>query len=263
MVSIKDATHDPSHPNRDIPDGWNLNEREKGAIMSALERSDQASNLAHNHSKEMLQFSRIYFERAVEGHRKAVGDLSIENIEAVYLTSIMVSFNALCTLSESEEDSTLPGLDPRQWLRLASGTRIICRRWEDLVGKAWQASAGGYYGKPDMTDAETLFQRANGKPFGRLRTWALDYETVSEDDQDAYQKVLSYIGLMYTGIMEGTDTPLATCRRINAMPSRCPQRFNDLIEAKQPRAMTMRKSRLLFSLSMIAPQYAKNPSVLS
>lgn len=82
---------------------------------------------------QMLTVSRFYFDRAIEGHRKALDDLSVENIESVYMTSILVSFHAVFVLSESEEDTTLPSLDFLQWMRLAKGTRYICARWYDLV----------------------------------------------------------------------------------------------------------------------------------
>lgn len=81
----------------------------------------------------MLTVSRFYFDRAIEGHRRALDDLSVENIESVYMTSILVSFFAVFVLSEREEDSTLPSLDPLQWMRLAKGTRYICARWYELV----------------------------------------------------------------------------------------------------------------------------------
>jgi hypothetical protein len=89
--------------------------------------------LASKRSHEMLTVSRFYFDRAIDGHRKALSDLTVENIEAVYLTSILVSFLAVFVLSESDEDSTLPYVDPLQWMRLAKGTRFICSRWNDLV----------------------------------------------------------------------------------------------------------------------------------
>ena len=90
-----------------------------------------------------------------------------------------------------------------------------------------------------MTDEDQLFRRDHGRPFERLLTWAEDFEAMTAEDRDAYQKSLSYIGLIYKGIVGGTDSPMATCRRLIAMPSRCPPRFVDLVEAKQPRAMAM------------------------
>lgn len=89
--------------------------------------------LASKRSRNMLNISRMYFDRAIDGHRKALDNLTVENIEAVYIISVLVSFYALFVLSESEEDSTLPSLDPIQWMQLAKGTRFICLRWEELV----------------------------------------------------------------------------------------------------------------------------------
>ena len=76
---------------------------------------------------------------------------------------------------------------------------------------------------------------------------------MTTEDQDAYQKTLSYIGLIYKGIVEGTDTPLATCRRLIAMPSRCPPRFVDLCEASKPRAMVM-LAHVFASMKLVGSQ---------
>lgn len=204
-----------------------------------ISNSGNNAYLAAKRGHEMLAISRMYFDRAIDGHRRALANLSVENIEAVYLTSILVSFHSLFVLSESEEDSTLPSLDPIQWLRLAKGTRFICVRWEELVGPSWIASSGVFYGKPDMTDESELFKREHGRPFEKLLTWAEDFEAMTPEDKETYQKVLSYIGLIYKGVSEGTDTPMATCRRLVGMPSRNDPRFIDLVEAKQARALTM------------------------
>lgn len=239
MVPIRDPLYNPAHPSRDVSERWSLTDDEKANIANSVTNAGNNAYLATKRSWEMLTVSRVYFDRAIDGHRKALASLTVENIEAVYLASILVSFCALFTLSESESDTTLPSLDPRQWLRLARGTRFICDRWKYFIGDAWMASSGVFYGKPDMLDGDELFRREHGRPFERLLTWAEDFEAMTDEDRDAYTKSLSYIGLIYKGIVEGTDTPMATCRRLIAMPSRCPPRFVDLVEAKQSRAMVM------------------------
>ena len=97
----------------------------------------------------------------------------------------------------------------------------------------------GQYGKPDMTDESGLFNPEHGRPFEKLLNWAEEYEAMTMEDREAYRKVLSYIGLIYKGVSEGTDDPMTTCRRLVGMPSRNDPRFVDLVEAKQPRALTM------------------------
>ena len=208
-------------------------------LATKLSNSGNNAYLAAKRSHEMLSVSRMYFDRAIDGHRKALANLSVENIEAVYITSIMVSFHALFVLSESEDDSTLPSLDPIQWLRLAKGTRFICVRWAELVGPSWIESSGVFYGRPDMTDTSEIFSREHGKPFVRLLTYAEEFEAMTADDKEVYQRAISYVGLIYKGISEGTDDPMATCRRLVGMPSRNDPRFIELVEAKQPRALTI------------------------
>lgn len=208
-------------------------------LANSLTSAGNNAFLASKKCGEMVAISRMYFNRAIDGHRKALSDLTMENVEAVYCTSVLVSFVALFTLSESEDDSMLMSVNPIQWLRLARGTVHITSRWNELVGTGWLGTSGVFYGTPGMTDAEALFDRQNERPFGRLLTWAKDFEAMTAEDYDAYQKTLAYIGAIYKGIIDGTDTSLATCRRLIAMPSRCPPRFVDLAEAKQPRALVM------------------------
>lgn len=157
----------------------------------------------------------------------------------VYVTSILVADYALFVCSESDEDSTLPSPDPVQWLRVSRGTRFICGQWAQLVGPSWIASSGVFYGKPDMTDDDTLFDATQIKPFEKLLTYAEDYETLSPEDKEVYRKAICYIGLAYKSIMDGSDEPMATCRRLMALPSRSEPRFIDLLEMKQPRAMAI------------------------
>lgn len=90
-----------------------------------------------------------------------------------------------------------------------------------------------------MNDQAALFARSNATPFERLRTWAHEYETQTDEDVDAYLKAVSYIGVMYKGIREGFDSANATGRRIMAMSSILPDRWTELLEERRPRAMAM------------------------
>lgn len=93
--------------------------------------------------------------------------------------------------------------------------------------------------KPDLSNLEQLYRRENAKPFEKLLTWAEDYEALTPDDRGVYEKALSYIGLIYTGIVESSDHPYGTCRRIIAMTSLLPERFVELVELGRPRALAM------------------------
>ena len=237
MVEIRTPS---SAREQDRSDHWNFKDRNYEELLAhSLTSTGNNAFLASKHSAEMVNISRMYFDRAIDGHRKALSDLNMENIEAVYCTSVIVSIVALFTLSESEDDSMLMSVNPIQWLRLSRGTVYITSRWQEIIGPVWLGASGVFYGKEDTTQSDPSFDRENERPFGKLLTWAKDFEAMTAEDYEAYQKTLAYIGAIYKGIVDGTDTSLATCRRLVALPSRCPPRFVDLAEAKQPRALVM------------------------
>ena len=73
-----------------------------------------------------------------------------------------------------------------------------------------------------MNDQATLYARSNAAPFEKLRTWASDHETLTSEDAETYLKAVNYLGLMYTGIRDQSDSSNATARRIMAMSSLLP-----------------------------------------
>lgn len=240
MVEVRTPGQPSPLPGQDAADQWKFKNHEyEKNLADSLTSVGNNAFLASKGSAEMVTVSRTFFDRAIDGHHKALSELTLENVEAVYCTSVLVSLVALFTLSESEDNSMLLSVNPIQWLRLARGTVYITTRWQELIGSGSLGSSGVFYGKPDVTDTESLFDRQNERPFGRLLTWAQDFEAMTAEDYEAYEKTLAYIGAIYSGIIDGTDTSLGTCRRLIAMPSRCPPRFVDLAEAKQPRALIM------------------------
>ena len=90
-----------------------------------------------------------------------------------------------------------------------------------------------------MTDTTDLFNTEHGRPFLKLLTYAEDFESITPEDRQVYQDVISYIGAIYKGISEESEPPMASCRRIIALPSRNDPRFIDFVEAKQPRAFVI------------------------
>lgn len=187
----------------------------------------------------MLINARVYFDRAIDGHQRGLSALTRENVEAVYITSILVSFHALFTLSDSYEDRTLPTLDPVVWLRLADGTRYLCEVWRDLMGEEFLEANGVYFGRIKLDEEDALFQREYGRPFEKLLSFNEDYEMVSPEDKDVYQKCTAYIALVYKSITAGNEPALANCRRLVALPSRLPKRFLELLDVRAPRAMVL------------------------
>lgn len=91
------------------------------------------------------------------------------------------------------------------------------------------------YGEPDLSDDELLFHHDHQKGFEYLLA-PVGGDSIKDEDRFAYERTLSYFGLMYKGIVQGLDAPLAIGRRVIAMPARVPIRFGDLVEANEPRA---------------------------
>jgi hypothetical protein len=100
-------------------------------------------------------------------------------------------------------------------------------------------SAGIFHGIPEMMDTAELFNTEHGKPFLRLLTFASDFETVTPEDRNVYQSVISYVGLAYKHIINGTESSMTTWRRLIGTASRNDARFIDFVEEKQPRAMAI------------------------
>ena len=90
-----------------------------------------------------------------------------------------------------------------------------------------------------MNDQATLYARSNAAPFEKLRTWASDHETLTSEDAETYLKAVNYLGLMYTGIRDQSDSSNATARRIMAMSSLLPDRWTELLEQRRPRALSI------------------------
>lgn len=208
-------------------------------VVNALNQNRSTSHLGTKRSRGMVTASRAYFDRAIDGYRHAIENITMENVEAVFTTSILVSFNALFALSEGAHDSIVPPLEASFWLRLGRGNYWIIQKWREFEGFAWMARSGVFYGEPDLSDDDYIFSEEHIKPFEKLLTFAADLEVMSDEDKHAYRMTLAYIGVTYKAIAEDNESPLATNRRLTAMASKCPARFVELVEAKAPRAMVM------------------------
>ena len=187
----------------------------------------------------MVENARMYFDRAIDGHRRAVSALTTQNVQALHITSLLVSFYALFSLSENDTASSLSDSDYLLWMRLADGVKILSSKWQEIAGENWMLYTAVFFGKPNMLDEEELFRKEHADPFRELLTWARDFENVTEEDQICYEQALSYIGLAYKSVLDHSDHPLASCRRLMALPSRLPRRFTELVEVRSPRAMVM------------------------
>ncbi|USW50659.1 Putative zn(2)-C6 fungal-type DNA-binding domain-containing protein [Septoria linicola] len=210
--------------------GWKSASKARRAVAGKPSPGSVTVFPAHNHA-EMLETSRKYFTRALDGHQKAVAVLWLSNIRAAYLCSILICYYSLFTLNEPSDESLM--LDPLKWFKLSRGTLFIIQQWKDWIGEAWFIEA--MYGEPDLSDDNELFRKEHQEGFEYLLS-PVEGDTIRDEDRLAYERTLSYFGLMYKGIAHGLDSPLAMDRRVIAMPARVPIRLGNLVEANDPRA---------------------------
>jgi hypothetical protein len=97
-------------------------------VRSRLEKDQLALD---QHRGEMLRVARIYFDRALAGQNKALPAIDAESGEACYLASICVSYAALFSLGETQNEANTWLSDPIQWVRIAHGSRVVVSLWKD------------------------------------------------------------------------------------------------------------------------------------
>lgn len=166
---------------------------------------------------------------------------------------MLVNYYSLFTCSEPDEDGSGAPIGLMNWIRCSRGMRLlvdamvtmptgslrgnrIC--WHSMIEMLIHIPVESMHGEPDLSDREELFHPIHIEPFKYLLS-NVDGDEVAEEDQIAYEHTLSYVGLIYKGVVQSLDSPLATGRRCNAMPASVPIRFLDLVEAHRPRAMAI------------------------
>lgn len=202
---------------------------------------DHRAFLAGIGPTEMQKISRDYFQASIQGLRQAFNnDRQPRDYEATFIASFVISFYALFTLGAEDDGDSSGVSDASLWFTLAIGPRQI-------VGE-WRQSASGidvlrYWGQfdqePDLSDEEELFRPSHAEPWSAVLSWASEFEMVTQEVQHAYEQTMAYIGLIYKGIVNHSEPPTATCRRIVALPARVPPPFTDMVLQKQPRALVI------------------------
>jgi hypothetical protein len=186
----------------------------------------------------MLLSSQKYFHNTIAVHTTEVHNLTRENVEAVYLASVLVSCHALFSLNEPDPDPALglPALTPLLWTRLSDATQYLCDVWRSWVGDEWLETADIFFGRPRLQEAQELFEIEQGKPFEALLNFSDEAETISSEDKFVYQQAVACLAFIYKSVTEGSEAPVVNCRRLVAMPSQLSRRFCQLLDEGSPRA---------------------------
>jgi hypothetical protein len=181
---------------------------------------------------------RIYLNLAVRQQREALSKVDFENLNALFLSTILFSYLAM-GIENDEYESGNYG-PPIHWLHMLVGIREMgdfLREFEkDPTMFELLIREGG---EPDFRDSKALFDPANRLPFISLLDWAAQPEMdFDSETKAAYEDALAYIGGILRGIQMGESTRVSF-RRILCMGIMVPTKFISLIEQKRPRALVI------------------------
>ena len=194
--------------------------------------------LGNSGRPDIRQAALNYFQRTVQGHREALHNLDETDFESAYINAALIMYVAFFLHVGGIGDDLLESADERLWFSLGGATRWLILEGERRTGCNVTYLSGLIYEHPDLSD-NSIFDPAHRRPFEVLLSWGLEYEHQEPDDQEAYEDTVSYLGLMYTSIVDRSDSALATSRRILAAPTCLPIRFCEMIIEQRPRALAI------------------------
>ena len=181
---------------------------------------------------------RIYLNLAVRQQREAIAQLGPHNADAVFVTSILLSYQAIKLLPKEGITTYAP---PVQWLRMSRAILNvvhISRTFmpEDSVMETINTAGAA---APDFHDMEALYGAKNREPFQAL----LDFERYPEPALDAetlytYERTLAYVGSIYRAILDD-DAPRMLLRRLTILGLMCTDQYIDLVDQLRPRALAI------------------------
>jgi len=83
------------------------------------------------------------------------------------------------------------------------------------------------------------FDPKNREGFEDILTWGTEFETMSSEERDTYEKSLSYVGRIYQSAVNDEDEAMGTCRLILTIFSRTPANFTAMAVERRPRALVI------------------------
>lgn len=195
--------------------------------------------------------SHQFLNSALNGYRDSLqvlhtllpgSQMHSELFEAVYLASSMISLCTLCQLGGNHFDAALEGTeDEILWVKLVMGTRQIVGQWKNVHGRDSWLESKVFTSKPNLSteNMAELFSPENRVLLNPILDWASQYIVLDSEEQQAYEYTLSYIGLVYYKILDGSESPQAACVRLQALPARVPRRFGLAVVDQRPLALTI------------------------
>jgi hypothetical protein len=181
---------------------------------------------------------RIYLNLAVRTQREAVSSINPHNADAVFLASVLLSYQSLKLLPNSPSPKIYS--PPTQWLRMSNAISTVVQAARPLAREGSVVDMiRTMQMQPDFRDRATIFNPQNMKPFEAL----LDWSSYPEPDLDlesrsVYEQTLAYIGGVWQAILN-KESPDILYRRLVLLGIFVPPQFATFLDQGRPRALVI------------------------
>jgi Fungal specific transcription factor domain len=233
---------------KSLPDGnsrkanyvWSVNipklAFQSDLVLSALLGISALHHWALTPNEQRLSYAAgYYFDRAVRNHRKALSEVDQTSAEAVLATAILITHHTWLAAHSGNEPYQLH----LQTYYMARGIQVL---FEQMY--PWIAGSG-YLWYIERTPAEDTEEAPYIDPFlvnsqEDLEKLSITFyeKEVTATDRVVYEKTVAELASMCLSICKGgPQVPLQ--RGVATMPLRLPERFLELVELKEPRALAL------------------------
>jgi hypothetical protein len=181
---------------------------------------------------------RIYLNLAVQKQREAISTLSPNNADAVFLTSVLLSYQTLKLLPDSSSANVY--LPPTHWLRMSRAIFTVVQAARPLVqGGSVVEMVRTMNMEPDFRDLAAIFNPQNLKPFEALLDWSKYPEPdLDLESKHTYEQTLAYIGGVWQAILN-KEAPKVLFRRLVSLGILVPTQFTAFLDQGRPRALAI------------------------
>ncbi|OAR02069.1 hypothetical protein LLEC1_03391, partial [Akanthomyces lecanii] len=174
-----------------------------------------------------------YLEATLQEYRTVVGTVTPAVADAASFTSVVLSLDAFASLRDRDLTEYTA---PVQWLQLCKGVTQVFRVTLQLL----KGDPEAYINKivatsGSLVDPSEILSEANRNKFPAL---LVRQTGDSDEDHAAYVETVSYIGAVQSAVEAGENMN-ATTRRLIVYPVLFPQRFVELLDKHEPRALVI------------------------
>jgi hypothetical protein len=181
---------------------------------------------------------RVYLNLAVRTQREAVSSLNPNNADAIFLASVLLSYQALKLLPDSSSPKVY--LPPTNWLRMSNAISSVVQAARPLAREGSVVDLiRTTQTEPDFRDRDAIFNPQNRKPFEALLDWSKYPEpNLDLESKTTYEETLAYIGGVWQAILN-KEAQYILVRRLVSLGIMVPAQFATLLDKGRPRALAI------------------------